>query len=265
MVTVRIQRSTSQMTSSTRTVNGSLRKRYGYASASSRTSIPRSRSAADENVADLGAGAVAARRRAIDGYSHPTVETLTHFGARRSGVHVSGPLYNDLERSSWTMMPKHVVKTGLAFTIVVDCEHWFPLSGDQQTLARTEYMLVDARTPTWIVCERVWFRERTTNQEAVQTMGLEWDAQTYEKRPLFADASYKLTGRIASRWDFPLHEQDRMMHVVLGFVALLSHRKVAMTKTASQPGQCDHIRVEPPRSYSVERIVDDVNRRRHTR
>ncbi len=179
--------------------------------------------------------------------------------------HVSGPLYNDLERSSWTMMPKHVVKTGLAFTIVVDCEHWFPLSGDQQTLARTEYMLVDARTPTWIVCERVWFRERTTNQEAVQTMGLEWDAQTYEKRPLFADASYKLTGRIASRWDFPLHEQDRMMHVVLGFVALLSHRKVAMTKTASQPGQCDHIRVEPPRSYSVERIVDDVNRRRHTR
>ncbi len=221
---------------------------------------------ADENVADLGAGAVAARRRAIDGYSHPTVETLTNtLVPVVPAFHVSGPLYNDLERSSWTMMPKHVVKTGLAFTIVVDGEHWVPLSGDQQTLARTEYLLVDARTPTCIVCERVWFRERTTNQEAVQTMGLEWDTQTFEKRPLVADASYALTGRIASRWDFPLHEQDRMLHVVLGIMALLSHRKVMMKKTESHSGRGDVIRIELPRVYAVDKIVDDINHRRHMR
>jgi len=221
---------------------------------------------ADENVADLGAGAVAARQRAIDGYSHPIVETLTNtLVPVVPAFHVSGPLYDDLARSSWTMMPKHVVKTGLAFTIVVDGGHWVPLSGDQQTLARTEYMLVDARTPTCIVCERVWFRERKTNQEAVQTMGLEWDTQTFEKRPLVADASYELTGRIASRRDFPLHEQDRILHVVLGFMALLSHRKVTMKKTESHPGRGDVIRIELPRAYTVDRIVDDVNRRRCTR
>ena len=63
-------------------------------------------------------------------------------------------------------------------------------------------------------------------------------------------------GRIASRWDFPLHEQNRMMHVVLGFMALLSHKKVATKKIGSHAERSDVIRIELPRAYNVDRIVD---------
>lgn len=61
-------------------------------------------------------------------------------------------------------MPNHAVMTGLAFTIVVDSEHWVPLTGGEQTLARTEYLLVDARTPTWTMCSDQWrLSEAKTN------------------------------------------------------------------------------------------------------
>jgi len=57
-----------------------------------------------------------------------------------------------------------------------------------------------------------------------------------------------------------------MTHVTLGFMALLLHTKVAMKKIASPPDRGDHFRVElPRRSYTVDRIVDDVNHRRHVR
>jgi len=221
---------------------------------------------ADGDLRNLRPPEAEAQRRAMAGYSHPKVEELEkHVLPLVPAFHVSGSLYDDLERSSWTTVRGSVVKTGLAFCIVVDGEDFVPLVDDPDTFARTEYLLVDARKPPWVICERVRFRDRTTEREAVQTTGLEWNARTSEKTMLVADANYELTGSVPSRRDFALREQDRMTHVALGFMAVLSHTKVAMTKLASPPNQGDHFRVELPRNYTIDRVIDDVNRRRHTR
>ncbi len=82
---------------------------------------------------------------------------------------------------------------------------------------------------------------------------------------LVADASYEMTGIVASRREFTQREQDRMTHVALGFMAVLSHTKVTMTKSASPSNRGDHFQVELPRSYTIDRVVDDVNRGRHMR
>jgi len=157
------------------------------------------------------------------------------------------------------------VETALGFAIIVDGEHFVPLIGDADTLARTEYLLVDVRAPLWAVSERVRMRDRASNQEAVQTTGFEWNSQTYERTVLAADASYEITGRVVSRRDLAQKEQDRMLHVALGFMAMLSHTKIAMKKIASSSDQGDHFCVELPRSYTVDQIVDDINHRRHIR
>jgi len=154
------------------------------------------------------------------------------------------------------------VETALGFAIIVDGEHFVPLIGDADTLARTEYLLVDVRAPLWAVSERVRMRDRASNQEAVQTTGFEWNSQTYERTVLAADASYEITGRVVSRRDLAQKEQDRMLHVALGFMAMLSHTKIAMKKIASSSDQGDHFCVELPRSYTVDQIVDDINHRR---
>ncbi len=78
-------------------------------------------------------------------------------------------------------------------------------------------------------------------------------------------AAYAITGSIASRWDFTQYEQDRMRRVALGFSALLAHAKVTPEKTAALSGQGDHFRVELPRQYHVERIVNDINHPRNMR
>lgn len=221
---------------------------------------------ADGDLSDLRPPEAEAQRRAMAGYSHPKVEELErHVLPLVPAFHVSGPLYDDLERSSWTTVRESVVKTGVAFSIVVDGEQFVSLVDDPDTFARTEYLLVDARTPLWVICERVRFRNRTTDREAVQTTGLEWNTQTSEKTMLVADASYEMTGSVASRREFAQREQDRMTHVALGFMAVLSHTKVTMTKSPSPPNRGDHFQVELPRSYTIDRVVDDVNRGRHMR
>lgn len=207
-----------------------------------------------------------AQRRAMAGYSHPKVEDLEkHVLPLVPAFHVSGPLYDDLERSSWTTVRGSVVKTGLAFSIVVDGEHFVPLVDDPDTFARTEYLLVDARLPLWVICERVRFRDRTSEREAAQTTGLEWNARTSEKTMLIADARYEISGSVASRRDFADREQDRMTHVALGFMAVLSHTKVTMKKIQSPLNRGDHFQVALPRNYSIDRIIEDVNRGRHMR
>jgi hypothetical protein len=221
---------------------------------------------ADGDLSNLRPPEAEAQRRAMAGYSHPKVEELEkHVLPLVPAFHVSGQLYDDLERSSWMTVRGGVVKTGLAFSIVVDGEHFVPLVDDPDTLARTEYLLVDARLPLWVVCERVRFRDRTSEREAAQTTGLEWNARTSERAMLVADASYEISGSVASRRDFAEREQDRMAHVALGFMAVLSHTKVAMKKIASPPERGDQFRVELPGSYTVDQIVDDINRRRHMR
>jgi len=217
-----------------------------------------------EDPGDISEGDAKSQRRAIAGYSHPKVEQLEKDVLPFvPAFHVAGPLYNDLERSTWTSIHSGAVKTGLAFSIVIDGEHFVPLVDDPDTFARTEYLLVDARLPLCVICERVRFRDRTTEREAVQTTGLEWNARTSEKTMLVADASYEMTGSVASRREFAQREQDRMTHVALGFMAVLSHTKVTMTKNASPPNRGDHFQVELPRSYTIDRVVDDVNRGRH--
>ncbi len=207
------------------------------------------------------------QRRAIAGYSHPKVEQLEKDVLPFvPAFHVAGPLYDDLERSSWTTIRSGAVKTGLAFSIVVDGEHYVPLVDDPETLARTEYLLVDARAPVWIICKRIRFRDRTGEREAVQTTGVEWSVQTGEKTALVADASYDVRGSVVSRREaYARREQDRMTHVALGFMALLLHTKVAMKKIASPPDGGNHFRVELPRNYTVDQIVEDVNHRRRMR
>jgi len=220
----------------------------------------------DENVADLGREAVAVKRRALDGFSHPRVETLTQtLLPLVPSFHVSGPLYDDLEQSGWTFLRAGAIKTGLSFCIVVDGKHWLPLSGDPDTLARTEYLLVDARAQDWVICERVWMRARAATFEAVQTFGIEWNAQTHEKAALVATARYELTGSVASRSDFSERDQNRMLHVTLGFLALLTHDRVMIRKTSSPPQSGDHFVLELPGGLSVERVVEDLNARRHRR
>jgi hypothetical protein len=221
---------------------------------------------ADENVADLGPSAVEARRRSLHGYSHPEVEDLTQaLVPAVTAFHIQGPLYDDLERSSWTQMPTRIVRTGSAFTIVVDGQHWVPLSDNPDILARTEYMLVDARTSTWTLCERAWILRRDGGAPLIQTMGLEWNTETGERTPMLADAVYAVTGTTASRWECPAHEQDRMMRVPLGFMALLAHAKVTIEKAATSVGEADRFRVALPKRYDVERIVDDINCRKNLR
>ncbi len=63
-----------------------------------------------------------------------------------------------------------------------------------------------------------------------------------------------------SRRDLAQKEQDRMLHVALGFMAMLSHKKIAMKKIES-PDRGDQFRVELTGSYTVDQIVDDINRR----
>jgi len=205
-------------------------------------------------------------QRRASGYSHPKLEELERQVLPAvPAFHVSGVLYGNLERSSWTTIDLGVAKTALGFAIIVDGEHFVPLIGDADTLARTEYLLVDVRAPLWVVSERVRMRDRASNQEAVQTTGFEWNSQTYERTVLAADASYEITGRVVSRHDLAQKEQDRMLHVALGFMAMLSHTKIAVKKIASPPDRGDQFRVELPGSYTVDQIVDDINHRRHIR
>jgi len=83
----------------------------------------------DGDLSDLRPPEAEAQRRAMAGYSHPRVEELEkHVLPLVPAFHVSGPLYDDLERSSWTTVRGSVVKTGLAFSIVVDGEQFVPLS-----------------------------------------------------------------------------------------------------------------------------------------
>jgi len=215
----------------------------------------------DDDPSELGPLEAETQRRAMAGYSHPKLEELEQQVLPVvPAFHVSGVLYGDLERSSWTTIDRGVVETALGFAIIVDGEHFVPLIGDADTLARTEYLLVDARAPLWVVSERVRMRDRASSKEAVQTTGFEWNSQTYERTMLTADASYEITGRVVSRRDLAQKEQDRMLHVALGFMAMLSHKKIAMKKIES-PDRGDQFRVELTGSYTVDQIVDDINRR----
>ncbi len=220
----------------------------------------------DDDPSELGPLEAETQRRAMAGYSHPKLEELEQQVLPVvPAFHVSGVLYGDLERSSWTTIDRGVAKIALGFAIIVDGEHFVPLIGDADTLARTEYLLVDARAPLWIVSERVRMRDRASSKEAVQTTGFEWNSQTYERTMLTADASYEITGRVVSRRDLTQKEQDRMLHVTLGFMAMLSHTKIAIEKLTSPPDRGDRFRVELVGSYTVDQIVDDINHRRHIR
>jgi hypothetical protein len=219
---------------------------------------------ADENFTDLGPDAVAAARRAREGYSHPRFETLTKtLIPLVPNFHVSGPLYDDLERAQWSSIPKLVAKTGLSLCIVVDGEHWVPLSDEPETLARTEYLLIDARTHQWVICERGRVRKR--GYEAVQIIGIEWNVQTGEKIALDADSRYELTGTSVSRWELSNVEQGRMLRVALGFLALLMHDQVVIRKISSPPQASDHFTVEFPAGLGVQRVVEDLNAGQHRR
>ncbi len=220
----------------------------------------------DDDATELRPLEAETQRRAMAGYSHPKLEELERQVLPVvPAFHVSGVLYGELERSSWTTIDRDIVETALEFAIIVDGEHFVPLIGDADTLARTQYLLVDARAPLWVVSERVRMRDRVSNQEAVQTTGFEWNSQTYERTVLAADASYEITGGVVSRRDLAQKEQDRMLHVALGFMAMLSHTKIAMKEIASPPGRGDQFRVELPGSHSLDQIVDDINHRRHIR
>jgi len=90
--------------------------------------------------------------------------------------------------------------------------------------------------------------------------------QTGERAALVSDTSCDVLGRVVSRREgFDRRGQERMTHVALGFMALLLHTKVVMTKIASPHDRGDEFLVELPPRYTIDRIVDDVNLRRYAR
>jgi hypothetical protein len=78
----------------------------------------------DDDLSDLGRLVADRTRRAMAGYSHPTVEARNSF-CRRCLPFMSRALYDDLERSGWTTMNARATP-GLAFSIIVDGEHFIP-------------------------------------------------------------------------------------------------------------------------------------------